>query len=105
MNRPAEEALPGDASQLYDQLTGSYNPSNLHFQVRIMPQHFAFAFMAGLLLIGKRRLRSHKVYIFSRCHIFNQVIGLKDKRNIFFAADQADVLFHLKNGNLIMEKR
>lgn len=52
MNRPAEEALPGDASQLYDQLTGSYNPSNLHFQVRIMPQHFAFAFMAGLLLIG-----------------------------------------------------
>lgn len=52
MNRPAEEALPDDASQLYDQLTGSYNPSNLHFQVRIMPQHFAFAFMAGLLLIG-----------------------------------------------------
>ena len=52
MNRPAEETLPGDASQLYDQLTGSYSPSVLHFQVRIMPQHFAFAFMIGLLLIG-----------------------------------------------------
>lgn len=52
MNKPTEEAIAVDASQLFDQLTGSFDPGNLHFEVRIMPQHFAFAFMAGLLLIG-----------------------------------------------------
>lgn len=51
MDVQTEEILPDDASQLYDQLTGLHSQKELDFQVQIMPQHFVFAFMAGLLLI------------------------------------------------------
>ncbi len=56
MDQQTEEILPSgagqlDASQLYDQLTGSYSQKEFDFQVQIMPQHYVLSFTVGLLLI------------------------------------------------------
>ena len=56
MDQQTEEILPSGAgqlyaSQLYDQLTGSYSQKEFDFQVQIMTQHYVLSFTVGLLLI------------------------------------------------------